>query len=81
MGLYILFNHEHVQISNGDCRSIPGWGQGFLPFVPHTKGVQLWALLAGEPSAVLITGDRLLLDNPLPDSVIIFPAAWMAGQP
>lgn len=36
----------------------------------------LWALLASEPSAVLITGDRLLIDNPRPGTSVITPSAW-----
>lgn len=47
---------------------------------PDAQDAHLWALLACEASAVLITGDRLLLDNPRPASLIISPATWMAGS-
>ena len=33
-------------------------------------------LLASTPSAILITGDRLLIDNPRPQCSVISPAAW-----
>jgi uncharacterized protein len=42
------------------------------PFDRH-----LWDLLASDPSAILITGDRLLLENPRPQSSVISPAAWV----
>jgi putative PIN family toxin of toxin-antitoxin system len=43
---------------------------------PDPRDAQLWAFLACEPNAVLITGDRLLLENPMPGRSIISPAAW-----
>ena len=44
---------------------------------PDPRDAHLWALLAYEPTAVLITGDRLLLENPIPGRSIISPGAWM----
>lgn len=37
----------------------------------------LWDLLASEPAAILITGDRLLMENPRPQSSVISPATWV----
>ena len=45
-------------------------------FCPDQGDAHLWDLLASEPSAVLITGDRLLIDNPRPGASIISPSAW-----
>lgn len=41
---------------------------------PDPGDDHLWALLASEPSSVLVTGDRLLLENPRPGSSIVQPA-------
>ena len=43
---------------------------------PDPQNAHLWALLAVEPTAVLITGDQLLIKNPMPQSSVISPAAW-----
>ena len=43
---------------------------------PDPEDAHLWALLATDPSAVLITGDRLLLENPRPQSSVISPSTW-----
>lgn len=43
---------------------------------PDPRDSHLWALLACEPSAVLVTGDRLLQENPRPGSSVISPARW-----
>ncbi|MCA1785469.1 MAG: putative toxin-antitoxin system toxin component, PIN family [Desulfobacteraceae bacterium] len=45
---------------------------------PDLQDSHLWALLATEPAAVLITGDQLLIENPRPGSSVISPAAWLA---
>ncbi len=37
----------------------------------------LWALLAHEPNASLITGDRLLLDNPMAHGRVISPTTYL----
>lgn len=44
---------------------------------PDPGDAHLWSLLASEPTAVLITGDRLLIENPKPQSTIISPATWV----
>lgn len=44
---------------------------------PDPKDAHLWALLDVEPRAVLITGDRLILEQPGPERSIISPAAWL----
>lgn len=41
---------------------------------PDSGDDHLWALLASEPSSVLVTGDRLLLEKPRPGSTIVAPA-------
>lgn len=43
---------------------------------PDPQDAHLWSLLASEPTAVLITGDRLLVENPRPQSSVIYPATW-----
>ncbi len=43
---------------------------------PDPQDAHLWSLLASEPTAVLVTGDRLLIENPRPQSSIISPATW-----
>jgi len=43
---------------------------------PDPKDAHLWSLLASEPTAVLVTGDRLLIENPRPQSSIISPPTW-----
>ncbi len=45
---------------------------------PDPKDSHLWALLGSEPSAIMITGDQLLVNNPKPGSSVITPAAWLA---
>ena len=45
---------------------------------PDPGDSHLWALLGSEPSAIMITGDQLLIDNPRPGSSVISPAAWLA---
>jgi predicted nucleic acid-binding protein len=39
----------------------------------------LWALLATEPGACLVKGDRLLVENPRPGSRVIRASEWVAG--
>lgn len=46
---------------------------------PDPRDGHLWALLACEPSAVLVTGDRLLQENPRPGSSVISPGRWAGG--
>ena len=43
---------------------------------PDPYDCHLWDLLASEPAAILITGDKLLIDNPRPQSSVISPATW-----
>ena len=44
------------------------------PAMPPDAGdTHLWALLACEKNAVLITGDALLLQNPLPGRLVLRP--------
>jgi putative PIN family toxin of toxin-antitoxin system len=45
---------------------------------PDLQDTHLWALLATEPAAVLITGDHLLIEKPRPGSSVISPAVWLA---
>jgi len=51
---------------------------------PDFQDSHLWALLASETSAVLLTGDQLLIEKPRPRRSVISPAAWLAhfgGRP
>ncbi len=41
---------------------------------PDPSDIHLWALLASEASSVLVTGDRLLLENPRAGSSVVQPA-------
>ena len=43
---------------------------------PDPGDAHLWSLQASEPDAVLITGDRLLIQNPRPRSSVISPRVW-----
>lgn len=43
---------------------------------PDPNDQHLWALLGSEHNAVLITGDRLLIEHPRPLSSVISPATW-----
>jgi putative PIN family toxin of toxin-antitoxin system len=43
---------------------------------PDPHDAHLWNLLASEPSAVLITGDRLLIEKPLHHRSVISLATW-----
>ncbi|MFO7879877.1 MAG: putative toxin-antitoxin system toxin component, PIN family [Bacteroidales bacterium] len=44
---------------------------------PDPCDCHLWDLLASEPAAILITGDKLLIDNPGPQRSVISPATWI----
>ncbi|MBC8176161.1 MAG: putative toxin-antitoxin system toxin component, PIN family [Deltaproteobacteria bacterium] len=44
---------------------------------PDPGDTHLWSLLASEPSAVLVTGDQLLIKNPKPQCSVISPATWV----
>ena len=44
---------------------------------PDTGDNHLWDLLQYSQKTVLITGDKLLLDKPLKDALIILPATYV----
>ncbi len=44
--------------------------------VPDPGDRHLWDLLATSPAAILVTGDRLLLENPPQQSSVISPASY-----
>jgi putative PIN family toxin of toxin-antitoxin system len=48
---------------------------------PDSEDSHLWALLDAEPSAKLITGDRLLLARPHSTARVIQPADYLAIGP
>lgn len=48
---------------------------------PDEGDAHLWALLACEPKAVLVTGDRLLLRKPYPGRVLLQPAEFWLRHP
>ncbi|MDZ7700607.1 MAG: putative toxin-antitoxin system toxin component, PIN family [Halobacteriales archaeon] len=48
---------------------------------PDPNDSHLWALLASEPKAILITGDQLLLKNPKPQHSVIPPSAYPHPTP
>ena len=43
---------------------------------PDPRDSHLWSLLASEPQAILITGDRLLLEHPGRQGSVISPRTW-----
>lgn len=47
---------------------------------PDLGDRHLWALLCAHPEAILLTGDRLLLQNPRPGSQILLPADYKNPQ-
>lgn len=44
---------------------------------PEPGDAHLWALLSSEPTAILVTGDKLLLENPEPGWSIITPSGCL----
>ena len=44
---------------------------------PDPGDDHLWSLLSAHAGATLITGDRLLVDNPPTDNQVISPRAWV----
>ena len=44
---------------------------------PDRGDDHLWALLSAYSGSILITGDRLLLENPPKQSSVISPGAWL----
>ena len=44
---------------------------------PEPGDQHLWDLLATEPGATLVTGDRRLLDNPPPEATALPPAGFV----
>lgn len=46
---------------------------------PDPGDDHLWALLATEPGACLVTGDCLLVENPRPGSTVITASEYVAG--
>ena len=43
---------------------------------PDQGDAHLWALLHEHPAAILMTGDRLLIDNPRPGSRVVSPTDY-----
>jgi len=44
--------------------------------VPDAKDAHIWALLASEAQAILVNGDKPLIENPRPGVSAITPATW-----
>jgi predicted nucleic acid-binding protein len=44
---------------------------------PDPGDNHLWALLASQPYGVLVTGDKLLLDNPPDNASVLSPRDWL----
>lgn len=42
---------------------------------PDPGDVHLWGLMAAEPTAILVTGDKALLDSPPPGRSVVSPTA------
>ncbi|MDZ7768274.1 MAG: putative toxin-antitoxin system toxin component, PIN family [Woeseiaceae bacterium] len=45
---------------------------------PDPGDDQLWSLLSACPESILVTGDRLLLENPPSRSSVISPGTWLS---
>ena len=43
---------------------------------PDPNDEHLWSIMALEPSAILVTGDQLLIDNPGSQGTFITPTKW-----
>jgi uncharacterized protein len=48
------------------------------PAPPDAGDRHLWALLGAEPAAVLVTGDRALVDHPPAGRSVLSPAGFLA---
>lgn len=48
------------------------------PDAPDPGDQHLWDLLEAEPGAVLVTGDRALLENPPPGRSVVSPRDYLA---
>ena len=59
-------------VANGMWRQSAGGGDAPDPGDDH-----LWALLAGHPQARLVTGDRLLLENPPSGAPVTSPRQFV----
>ena len=46
---------------------------------PDPGDEHLWRLLAAQPDAELVTGDRVLVENPPPGAVVITPREFVEG--
>ena len=46
---------------------------------PDRGDDHLWALLSAYSGSILVTGDRLLLENPPKRSPVISPSAWLSN--
>ncbi len=44
---------------------------------PDRGDDHLWALLSVYPGSILVTGDRLLLENPPKQDLVISPSTWV----
>ena len=60
-------------ITNGRLREVEQSGSTSLP----AGDGHLWALLAREPSAVLVTGDLMLIDHPPAGRTVLSPRAFL----
>ena len=47
---------------------------------PDDGDTHLWGLLSSHPEAILVTGDRLLVENPRPGSHIMVPSDYKNPQ-
>ncbi|MCY3821920.1 MAG: putative toxin-antitoxin system toxin component, PIN family [Gammaproteobacteria bacterium] len=59
-------------VANAMWREIPGTVRA-----PDRGDDHLWALLTGYPQALLVTGDRLLLNNPPVECPVISPRTFV----
>lgn len=60
-------------IANGRLREVERSGSTGLP----AGDDHLWALMAKEPSALLVTGDQMLIDHPPESRAVLLPRAFL----
>jgi len=79
MGLHGLSEEEIDQLLT-EITANAIWHEtltGVAEHAPDPGDEHLWKLLATEPSAALITGDRLLLEQPPSHSSVLSPASYV----
>jgi uncharacterized protein len=76
--LHGLQDHEIERILEGISRNATWTEPTPSAFAsPDPDDQHLWDLLTSRPDAVLVTGDRLLIENPPPGSIVQLPREFL----